>query len=111
MDITILHYNHCNPFFRAFSQLLKLRFTAMVTYSFHLLCSQYKYPASRGFILSLLFASLFMAIFTATVFFPGDNPGKENSSSKGGFIIYVEGGGGGAMMISRRGHNFFPVRF
>ena len=24
-----------NPFFRAFSQLLKLRFTAMVTYSFH----------------------------------------------------------------------------
>ena len=25
-----------NPFFRAFSQLLKLRFTAMVTYSFHL---------------------------------------------------------------------------
>ena len=25
-----------NPFFRAFTQLLKLRFTAMVTYSFHL---------------------------------------------------------------------------
>ena len=25
-----------NPFFRAFSQLLKLRFTVMVTYSFHL---------------------------------------------------------------------------
>ena len=25
-----------NPFFRAFSQLLKLRLTAMVTYSFHL---------------------------------------------------------------------------
>ena len=25
-----------NPFFRAFSQLLKLRFTAMVTYTFHL---------------------------------------------------------------------------
>ena len=24
-----------NPFFRAFSQLLKLRFTAMVTYSIH----------------------------------------------------------------------------